>query len=50
MFEIILNFIVSIPILFSIVFLLALCLTWVLNPTSTLNEIFAHWEKTWKGK
>jgi thiaminase len=46
LFSIIVNLIVFVLMLF----IIALGLTWMLNPTANPHEIFQHWCKTYKGK
>lgn len=40
---------VSIP-MFCLVFMIALGLTKLLNPTASVEEIFNHWRKVWRGE
>jgi len=50
MLSFILSFFWNGILVLAIVFLFALSITSLLNPTASLQDIFNHWKKTFKGE
>ena len=46
--DLFLSVIFNLGIVVLLVFIIALSLTKLLNPTATIKEIFGHWKNTWQ--